>query len=131
MASRLRPSPTRVKATSCACGPASDRRRLVAERSGALGFAVHGDDGRAAESEVVLQGDLGLLHLALLRLAPELPVELGALREPGGAERVALGDETARRVHDPLATVGDGTRVDQLAALACLAEPEALVGDQL
>jgi hypothetical protein len=38
-----------------------------------------------------------LLKLALLRHPAELPVELGALREPGRAERVALRDEAARR----------------------------------
>ena len=46
------------------------------------------------------------VDLALVGRAAELPVELGALREAGGAERVALRDQAARRVHDPLAAVG-------------------------
>src|SRR5262245_35744074 len=58
--------------------------------SGPFGLAVHGDDGRAAESQVVLESSLGPWHLSLLGLAAQLPVELGALREPGGAQRMSL-----------------------------------------
>ena len=53
---------------------------------------VHGDDGGAAEAEVVLEGDLRAVDLALVGLAAQLPVELGALGQPGGADRVALRD---------------------------------------
>jgi hypothetical protein len=83
------------------------------------------DDGGAAEADVVLEGDLRALDLALVGLAAQLPVELGALREAGGAEGVALGDEAARGVDDPLAAVGDGAGVDELAALAFGARPSA------
>jgi hypothetical protein len=79
----------------------------------------------------VLEGRLHAGDLALLRLAADLPVELRALREARGAERVALRDEAAGRVHDPFAAVGHGARVDQLAALPRRAEPEPLVGDEL
>src|SRR6185369_10889034 len=54
------------------------------------GRAVHRDDRRAAEAEVVLQGDLRVLHLPLLGLAAELPGELRALRQAGRAERMPL-----------------------------------------
>ena len=50
----------------------------------------------------MLQGDLGALDLALVGLAAQLPDELGALREAGGAERVALGEQAAGRVGDDL-----------------------------
>jgi len=53
--------------------------------------AVHGDDAGAAEAEVVLERDLGALDLASLGLAAQVLHELGALREAGRAERVALG----------------------------------------
>ena len=55
-----------------------------------------------------------------------------ALREARGAERVALRDQSARRVDDrPVAAVGRRLGLDQLVALALLGEPERLVGDQL
>jgi hypothetical protein len=44
---------------------------------------------------------------------------------------MALRDEPARRVHDPLAAVGDGARLDQIAALPFGTEAEALVRDEL
>ena len=71
------------------------------------------------------------VHLALVRLAAQLPRELGALGEAGGAERVALGDQPARGVHDPLPAVGGVLGVHELVAVALLGEAERLVGDQL
>jgi hypothetical protein len=58
--------------------------------------AIHRDDAGAAEAEVVLEGDLGALDLASLGLAAQVPDELGALCEAGGAEGVPLGEEAAR-----------------------------------
>jgi len=55
-----------------------------------LGLTVHGHDRGAAKTEVVLQPHLGPLHLALVGLTAELPGELGALRQAGGAQRVAF-----------------------------------------
>ena len=79
------------------------------------GLPVRGDDGGAAETDVVLQADLRAVDLTLVRQAADLPVELGALREAGRAERVTLGDQPARGVHDPRAAVGRGLVVDELA----------------
>ena len=79
----------------------------------------------------MLESDLGSLHLALVGLAAELPVELGALSQPRGAQGVALGDETAGGIHDDLSAVGLGTGVDELAALALGTKTQCLVGDQL
>ena len=92
---------------------------------------VDGHDGRAAEAEVVLQADLRALDLALVGLAAQLPGELGALGQAGGAERMALGDQAAGRVHHPPAAVGRVLGIDELAALALLGQAERLVGDQL
>src|SRR5437867_25809 len=104
-----------------------DPRRSI----GSILSPVERDHGRAAEAEVVLEAHLGSGDLPLVGLAAELPVELRALGEAGCAEWVPLGDEATRRVHDPLAAIGDGARVDQLAALAGLTQAEPLVGDQL
>ena len=57
---------------------------------GEIRLSVHGHDGRAAETEVVLEGDLGIVDLASLGLTPELPIEFGALREARGAKGVSL-----------------------------------------
>src|SRR3954454_23314044 len=92
---------------------------------------VHGHDRSPAEAEVVLERGLHAVHLALVRLAPQLPRQLRALGEPGRSQRVALGDQAARRVHDPRAAVGHGPGVDELARTALVAEAEGLVGDHL
>jgi len=60
-----------------------------------------------------------------------LPRELGALRETRRAERVALGDQAARRVDDVLAAVGVQALVNVFARLAHRAQPQRLVGDKL
>ncbi len=41
------------------------------------------------------------------------------LCQAGGAERVALGDESAAGIHHVLAAIGHVARLDQLATLAC------------
>ncbi len=81
--------------------------------------------------EVVLQRDLGVRRPGACRPAAELPHELRALREPGGAERVALREQAARRVGDELAAVGVVAVPDELLGLALLAEAERLVGEEL
>ena len=95
------------------------------------GRLVDGDHGGAAEADVVLEGDLGAVDLALVGFAAQLPGQLGALGEPGRPERVALGDQPAGGVDDDLAAVGGRLFVDQLVALALGGEAERLVGDQL
>src|SRR4051794_2130600 len=62
--------------------PRSRQARLVA--------AVHGDHARAAEAEVVLQGDLGAFDLALAGEPAELLVQFEALRETGRAQGMPL-----------------------------------------
>src|SRR3954447_22653773 len=93
---------------------------------------VHRDHGRAAEPDVVLERDLRAVDLAVVGLAAQLPRELGALREAGGPERVALGDQAARRVDDGAgAAVRRRLGIDELVAVPFLGEPERLVGDEL
>src|SRR5437763_480835 len=80
----------------------------------------------------VLNGELRAFDLSLVGLAAKLPGELGALGEPGGAERMALGDQPAGRIdHRAGAAVGGRLGLDQPVALALSSEPERLVGDQL
>jgi hypothetical protein len=61
---------------------------------------VERDDAGAAQPQVVLQRQARAFHLALLGLAAQLPGQLGTLRQAGGAQRVALGQQAARRVGD-------------------------------
>ena len=79
----------------------------------------------------MLQTHAGAVDLAGVGLAAQLPGQLGALRQAGRTERVALRDQTAGRVDDPLAAVRGGTGLDELAALARAAQAEALVRDDL
>src|SRR5439155_18014193 len=92
---------------------------------------VHRDDAGPSQPDVVLEPDPRPPDPPLVRLPGELPHELGALREPGRAERVTLREEAARRIHHPLPAVRDLVLVDQPTALPFLAEPERFVSDQL
>jgi hypothetical protein len=71
----------------------------------------------------VLQADLGALDLALLGGAAQVPDQLGALRQAGRAQRVALRQQAARRVGDELAAVGVVAVPDELLGLALLGAP--------
>ncbi len=70
-------------------------------------------------------------NLALVGRATKLPYELGALREARRAERMAFGQQAARRVGDDLTAVGVLCVPDKLLGLAFLAQPEALVRQDL
>ena len=79
----------------------------------------------------MLERDLRALDLPLVGLAAQLPGQFRALRQPGRAERVALGDQPAGGVDDDLAAVGGRLFLDQLVRLALGGEAERFVGDQL
>ena len=83
-----------------------------------VGSLVNGADDGTTETKVVLQARRGARHQSIVGPATEVPDELCALRNAGGAERVALGDETARWVDDHLAAVGDVAVADHLVGLA-------------
>ena len=108
-----------------AIGSSSLVRRASARR------LVDGDHGGAAEADVVLERHLGALDLPLVGLAAQLPGQFRALRQPGRAERVALGDQPAGGVDDDLAAEGGGFGLDQLVRLALGGEAERFVGDEL
>src|SRR5690606_35083333 len=103
----------------------------LARAAGGSVAAVDRDDAGTAEAEVVLQRDLGPLDLAPVGLAAELPDQLGALGQAGGAQRVALAEQAAGRVGDHLAAVGVAAVPDELLRLALLAQAERLVGEDL
>ena len=96
-----------------------------------LSLLVHRHDARAAEAEVVLQREPRALDLALLGLAAQLPHQLGALRQAGRAQRVALRQQPAGRVGDDAPAVGVVAVEDELLGRAFGREAERLVGDQL
>src|SRR4051794_36148008 len=95
------------------------------------GRLVDGYHGGAAEADVVLEGDLGAVHLTLVGFAAQLPGQLGALGEPRRPERVALGDQSAGGADDYLASVGGRLFLDQLVPLPLGGEPERFLGDEL
>ena len=65
--------------------------------------AVHRHDAGAAEAEVVLQRGPHIIHLSLLRLSPQLPDQFRALRQPGSADGMTLGQQATGRVDHPAA----------------------------
>src|SRR5690606_32242189 len=95
------------------------------------GPLVEGDHSGAAEPDVVLESQPGVLDLPGVGLAAQLPDQLGALREARGAERVSLGQQPAGRVGDDLPAVGVVAVQDELLRSPLGGEPERLVADQL
>src|SRR5207249_1838868 len=61
----------------------------------------------------------------------QLPAQLRALRQPGRAQRMALGDQAARGVDEPLAAIAGLPLLHEPLALALAAQAERFVGDQL
>src|SRR2546430_4290035 len=86
---------------------------------------------RPGAAQVVREADPGPLHLPLARLAAELRHELVDHAHAGGADRVPVRLETARRVHRLLAAERRTPLLDESAALAAAAEAEILVGQDL
>ena len=63
--------------------------------------------------------------------AAQLLDQLGALRQAGGAQRMALAQQAARRVGDDLAAVGVVAVDDEFLGAADRAQAERLVAEQL
>lgn len=79
----------------------------------------------------MLQGVASPRDGAVVRPAAQVPHQLRTLREAGGAEGVALGDQAARGVDEEAAAAGDVAAADQLVGLPRLAQAERVEGDQL
>ena len=71
-----------------------------------VGALVRGHDRCTAQPDVVLQRGGNVVDLALVGGSAQLPRQLGALRQPGGTQRVALRDQSAGRIDHPPAAVG-------------------------
>ena len=79
----------------------------------------------------MLQREPRAFDLALVGRAAQLLDQFGALRETGGAQRMALAQQAARRVGDDLAAVGVVAVADELLGAALRAQAERFVADQL
>ena len=79
----------------------------------------------------MLQGDAGVVNLALLCAAAQLMSQLEALRQPGSAERVALRQQPAGRIGDRLAAIGVVAGRYECGCSPLAAQPQRFIGDQL
>ena len=84
--------------------------------------AVQRDHAGAAEAEVVLQREPRAVDLARFGRAAQLMRQLVALREAGGAQRMTLGQQAARRIGDDLAAVGVVAVLDEFLGAAFRAQ---------
>ena len=66
------------------------------------------------------------VDLTAFGVATQLPGQFGALGQAGGAERMPLGDQPARRVDYPTPAVGGIACVDEVVALTFGAQARAL-----
>src|SRR3546814_11327670 len=94
-------------------------------------LAVERDDARAAETKIVLQGEERALDLPRVGGAAELVGQFIALRQPGRAERVALGEQPARRIGDVIAAIAAAAFADLAFRTALRPQAARLVGDPL
>src|SRR3546814_10949231 len=92
-------------------------------------LAVERDDARAAETKIVLQGEERALDLPRVGGAAELVGQFIALRQPGRAERVALGEQPARRIGDVIAAIAVAAVADIAFRAALRTQAERLVGE--
>src|SRR5882762_1321402 len=115
-----------VSAPSRACSkkrPSVTRDSLTAEEA-------H-EDGGGVAAEGMGEAAPRALDLPRTRLAAQLRDDLADLRRPGGADRVALGLQPARRVHGNLAAQARPALLGGEAARARLEEAEPFGGDDL
>src|SRR5262249_7869233 len=102
--------------------------RLAREDVDRAGAVVEARDAAAGGMR---QADLGVPHLAGPGFAAQLAHHLDHLGCAGGADRMALGEQSARRVDRDLAVDLRRAAVEEGAGLAARAEAEGLVVDQL
>ncbi len=92
---------------------------------------VNRHHGGASEAEIVLQRDLCVPDEPVVGPAAQLPDELGALRDPGRSERVALGYEAAGGIDHAAASVRYVSRSHHLVCFSWIAEAEGVERDHL
>src|SRR4051794_18822481 len=114
---------SKFETSSQACSSGAPRSRISATTTlGAIPRRlVERDNDGPADPDVVLEGRLGALDLAFVRLAAQLPGQFRALGRAGRSQRVSLRDQPARRVdHGAVAAVGGGLSLHELVGLALL-----------
>lgn len=83
------------------------------ERPSVGGSGVHRHDASTVQAQVVGEREPGSLDLAPFGKTAQLSGELDTLGQTGGTERMALGDQSAQRIDDPLPVVRRRTRLAQ------------------
>ena len=119
------------------CKPLRLRRRIVPQpiqltnslialilRRTPISPLVHCDNDRTAQTEVVLQRDLGVLDTAVVRPAAQVPDQLCALGDPVAPSGWPLEISPPEGLMTTLSAVGDVTAADHLVGLSRLAEPK-------
>lgn len=102
------------------------RRIIQLGRLFAVRPSIHRHDRRAAQSQVVLQAVLGPRDMPVIRPPAQVPDQLRTLGQPRGAQRVALGDESPRRVNHNLAAIGNVPVADQLVRFSRFRKPQRI-----
>ena len=74
----------------------------------------------------MLQRHLGTLNESVIRPPPQLPHQLRTLRNPSRTQRMALGNQPTRRVHNDATTISDIALPHHLMRLAMLAQPQRI-----
>src|SRR5262245_31759586 len=80
--------------------------RPIRDRSIRSGALVHRDDAGATETEVVLQRRSRAFDLPQSGAPAQLRDELRALGEPGGAQRMSLGQQATGGIGHHAAAIG-------------------------
>src|ERR1700756_2141786 len=101
----------------------------MAERSTMLGLLIKRDDAGTAETEIMLEGTPGAVHLGRSGVAAQLPRQFVALRQSGGAKRMPLRQQTAGGIGDHLAAIGVVAVLDERFSAALFTEAQCFVGD--
>jgi len=92
---------------------------------------VHPHNDGPTEANVVLERHLAVGDLARAAHATQLPAQLRTLRKACGAQRMALRDQPATGVHNPLAAVCHHAAVNELCSLADWAKAKRLITKKL
>src|SRR5258707_15547419 len=93
--------------------------------------AQQGDDAGTTQTDIVLKRHARAIYLALPGAAAQMPDQLGDLRQPGGAQRMSLGQKTAGGIDHHLAAIGVVAVENELFRNADGRETERLVADDL
>src|SRR5207253_855148 len=124
-------APQRLQRTACSSpAPAFSKNSFCVSIASVTSEERDEHGGRVA-AERVGEADAGAVDLARAGVVTELRDDLGDLGGAGGADRMALGLEPARRIHGDLAAEAGPALLGRHAAGARLEEAEAFRRDDL